>query len=203
MNRPFLLAAAALVLVAGCKPKDSSKAPAADSATVMTPSAPAADTTARAPTPGLDDPTIVAIFDAANTYDIETSKLALQKSKNPSVKAIAQQFVNDHTTVRQEGRDLATKLGVHPTPPVDYALGAAHAAAMTDLQSKSGAEFDKAYINNEVTYHQDVITAVNNTLLPSIQNAELKALVQKVAPAFQAHLDAAKALQTKLNDSAM
>jgi putative membrane protein len=146
----------------------------------------------------LDDPTIVAIFDAANTLDIETSQLALKQSHTQAVRDLATQFMHDHTAVRQQGRDLAKKLGVKPTPPADLALADAHKKAMAELKTKSGAEFDKAYLDEEITYHQAVLDAIEQTLMPAIQNAELKALVEKVGPAFKGHLEAAKQLQKKL-----
>ena len=146
----------------------------------------------------LDDPTIVAIFDAANTYDVETSGLALQKSHNKAVLELARQFVNDHQAVRQQGRDLAKKLGVTPTPPENFSLALDHAKAMKELESKSGAAFDKAYLAHEVAYHQAVIDALNQTLIPAIKSPELKALVEKIGPAFQGHMEAAKALQKRL-----
>jgi len=155
-----------------------------------------------APTPShsaaLDDPTIVAIFDAANTYDIETGQLALQKSRTKAVRDLAQQFVSDHTALRQQGRQLAKKLSVTPTPPKQLDLATAHAKAMKELRSKSGTEFDRAYADQEVQYHQAVLDAINGTLLPAIQNAELKAFVEKAGPAFQGHLEAAKRLQKTL-----
>src|SRR6476469_5353904 len=92
----------------------------------------------------LDDPTIVAIFDAANTYDVETSRLALEKSPTKAVRDLAQQFANDHQAGRQQGRDLAKKLGVTPTPPKDFGLAMEHAKAMKELTGKSGAAFDRA-----------------------------------------------------------
>jgi putative membrane protein len=146
----------------------------------------------------LDDPTIVAIFDAANTYDVETGQLALQKSHTKAVRDLAQQFVNDHNAVRQQGRDLAKKLGVTPTPPKEFALSDAHVKAKKELEGKSGSAFDKAYIDHEVAFHQAVLDAVKGTLLPAIKNAELKAFVEKVGPAFAGHLEAAKQLQKQL-----
>jgi putative membrane protein len=147
----------------------------------------------------LDDPTIVAIFDQANTYDIEASQLALKKSHTKAVRDQAEQFMHDHTAVRQQGRDLAKKLGVKPTPPKENPLAPDHEKAMKDLKTKSGAEFDKAYAAEEVRYHQQVIDAINGTLLPAIHNAELKAFVEKIAPAFQGHLEAAKHLESELS----
>jgi putative membrane protein len=146
----------------------------------------------------LDDPTIVAIFDAANTADMETGALAAKKGSTREVREFGEMLVRDHKAVRQQGRDLATKLGVTPTPPADDASAKAHAAAMKDLSSKKGKAFDRAFLAHEVAYHKAVIDAVTTTLLPAIQNAELKDLVVKVAPAFQAHMIAADNLGKKL-----
>jgi putative membrane protein len=146
----------------------------------------------------LDDATIVAIFDAANTFDIETGELALQRAEAKDVKDLARQFVNDHKAVRQQGRELAAKLSVTPTPPEHFDLAQAHAKAMKELRGKSGPAFDRAYAAHEVAFHQAVLDAVRSTLLPAIQNAELKAFVEQVGPHFLGHLEAAKQLQKKL-----
>jgi len=153
----------------------------------------------RPATPALDDPTIVAIFEAANTWDIETSRVALKRSRNPEVRAFAEMMARDHAAARQLGRDLAAKLTVTPTPPgKNFPLYKNHVAIMKTLAKARGAAFDRAYVDHEVAYHQAVIDAVTTQLLPATQNAELRALEQKVAPNFQAHLAAAKALQQKL-----
>jgi putative membrane protein len=69
---------------------------------------------------------------------------------------------------------------------------------MASLRAKDGVEFDRAFLQHEVAFHQAVINAIQTTLLPAIQNAELKALVVKVAPAFQAHMLAAQQLEKQL-----
>ena len=155
---------------------------------------------AAAARPALDDPTIVAIFDAANSWDIDAAAVALKKSHNKDVRSFAQMMNHDHRAVRKMGRDLAKKLKVTPTPPgKDFALYQAHMKAMRTLRAtKAGPAFDKAYIDNEVAFHQAVIDAVTTTLLPATQNAELKNLETTVAPNFQAHLLAAKKLQGEL-----
>jgi putative membrane protein len=146
------------------------------------------------PAAKLDDPTIVAIFDAANTWDIETSEIAEKKATTKEIRDLAAMFVRDHKAVRQQGRDLAKKLNVTPTPPKDFALAATHAEAMKTLKSTSGKAFDRAYLENEVAFHKAVIDAIKGTLLPATQNAELKDLQVKVAPAFEAHMLAAQRL---------
>lgn len=150
-----------------------------------------------APTP-LDDPTIIAIFDAANTADIETGSLAAERGSSREVRDYAAMLVRDHLAVRKLGRDLAARLGVTPTPPADDPAARAHGAAMKSLRALRGAAFDRAFLAHEAQFHRNVIDAVETTLLPAIRNEELKALVAKVAPAFQAHMLAAEHLAGKL-----
>ncbi len=150
------------------------------------------------PSAALNDPTIVAIFDAANTADIETGQLAVERGTTKEVRDFGAMLVHDHRIVRQQGRDLAEALGVTPTPPADDASAVAHADAMASLRSKQGTEFDKAFLDHEVRFHEDVINAVQSTLLPAIENGEVKAFVEKVAPAFDAHRIAAENLRKKL-----
>jgi putative membrane protein len=142
----------------------------------------------------LDDPTIVAIFDAANTYDMETGSLAADKGSSPAVREFGKMLVRDHKNVRSQGRELAKSLNVTPTPPSDFPLAKAHAEAMRSLLGQRGSAFDRAFLQHEVDFHNAVIDAVTKTLLPAIQNAQVKDLVATVAPAFVAHRDAAQNL---------
>ena len=144
--------------------------------------------------PALDDATIVAIFDAANTFDMETGALAAKKGSTQAVRDYGKQLTGDHTTVRKQGRDLAGHLHVTPTPPKDFPLADAHAAAMKKLSSLEGVAFDRAFLEHEVAFHKAVIDAVNTTLLPALQNQQVKELVTKVAPAFNAHMVTAQNL---------
>ena len=71
--------------------------------------------------------------------------------------------------------------------------------ALKALKAKTGKDFDVAFLQHEVTYHKNVIDAVTTTLLPAIKNAELKELVVKVAPAFQAHMEGARSLLDRIS----
>lgn len=148
--------------------------------------------------PALDDPTIVAIFDAANTADIETGRLAAERAGSDAVRQFGAMLARDHQLVRQQGRDLAKKLGVTPTPPADQTSAREHAALMQRLGKLRGSEFDRAFLQYEERFHRDVIGAVQSTLLPAIKNPELRELVIKVAPAFQAHMELAQNLAKQL-----
>ena len=180
-----LLSLALIAALAGCQ---SSSSDATDTAIATVPASPAAAS------PKLDDPTIVAIFDGANTYDMETGSLAAKQGQSPAVREFGKMLVRDHQNVRTQGRDLAKSLNVTPTPPKDFALATAHVEAMKSLESQRGATFDRAFLQHEVGFHNAVIDAVTNTLLPAIQNTQVKELVTKVAPAFVAHRDAAQNL---------
>ena len=90
----------------------------------------------------LDDPTIVAIFDAANTFDIQTGSLAASRGHSKAVREFGKMLVRDHRNVRTQGRELAASLKVTPTRPRDFALAKAHAAAMTSLRKARGRGFD-------------------------------------------------------------
>ena len=149
---------------------------------------------AQAAVPKLDDPTIVAIFDAANTFDMETGALAVKKGHSSAVRDFGGMLVRDHRNVRAQGRELAKSLNVTPTPPRDFALAKAHTAAMRSLRAAKGKAFDRAFLQQEVDFHNAVIDAISKTLLPAIQSAQVKDLVAKVAPAFGAHRDRAQML---------
>jgi len=145
------------------------------------------------------DPQIAAIVVAANQVDIDAGQFAESKASNAEVKAFARQMVTDHTGVNKQATALVTK--VHVTPeenPTSQSLKKGGDENLKNLRGLSGAAFDKAYIDHEVAYHEQVLAAVDKTLVPNASNAELKALLIKVRPAFVAHLDHAKHLQATL-----
>jgi len=148
---------------------------------------------------GPSDAQIAAIVVTANQVDIDAGKLAETMSANKDVKAFGKQMVTDHTGVNKAATDLVTKLKVKPEDnPTAQGLKKGGQENVANLKTLKGAAFDKAYVDHEVVYHQQVIDAIDKTLIPSAQNAELKALLVKVRPAFIAHLDHAKHLQASM-----
>ena len=156
--------------------------------------------TAAAPTAeGPTDPQIAAIAVAANNVDIAAGQLAVEKGSDAEVKSFGQQMVTDHTAVNAQATELVTRLGVTPEEnPTSQSLTTGGESTRQTLTGRSGAAFDKAYIDNEVTYHQTVLDAIDQTLIPSSENAELKALLEQVRPAIAAHLQHAQQIQTRL-----
>ena len=108
-------------------------------------------------------------------------------------------MVTDHTGVNKQAVALVTKLKVTPEDnDTAKSLKSGGAENVAKLEKLNGAAFDSAYVDHEVAYHQQVLDAVDKTLIPSAQNAELKALLVKVRPAFVAHLDHARHIQATL-----
>jgi putative membrane protein len=145
------------------------------------------------------DAQIAGIVVAANTVDIDAGKLAESKSTDKEVKKFAGLMVNDHTGVNKQASALVARLKVKPEDSdTSKSLKDGGAANIKRLQGLAGKPFDQAYVDNEVSYHQAVIDALDKTLIPSAGNAELKDLLVKVRPAFAAHLAHAKQLQASL-----
>jgi putative membrane protein len=148
------------------------------------------------------DAQIAAIVVTANQVDIDAGKLAMSKAHAPQVKEFAQRMITDHSAVNKAATELVQKLHVTPEPsPTSQSLQKGGDENIAKLKTLSGAAFDKAYIDHEVAYHEAVVNALDKTLIPSAQNAELKALLVKVRPAFVAHLDMAKQIQAELGKS--
>jgi putative membrane protein len=151
---------------------------------------------------GPTDPQIAAIVVTANQVDIDAGKLAEGKTKSKEVKDFAKLMVSDHSGVNKSATELVHKLKVTPEPnDTSASLKKGGDENLANLKKLKGAEFDKAYVDHEVAYHQAVLDAMDKTLIPSAKNEELKALLVKVRPAFVAHLDHAKQLQASLGKS--
>ena len=154
--------------------------------------------TGMAAAPALSDANIVYILDMANHLDSMAGSVAATKGTAADVRDFGKTMMRDHHTLRQQGQDLAKKLGVTPEAPPGDTHGADVQKTMSMLNSVAkGKDFDKAYIDNEVIYHQAVLQTAT-TAMAAAQNAELKNFIQKAAPKIQGHFDLAKAIQAKM-----
>src|SRR3569832_1494278 len=143
-----------------------------------------------------NDAQIAAIVVTANTVDIDAGKLAQKKASGKEVKAFGKQMATDHMGVNKQATALVKKLKITPEQSdTSKSLKQDGDANIAKLKNLKGKDFDKAYIDNEVTYHEAVIDALDKTLIPNAKNEELKSLLVKVRPAFVAHLDHAKQIQ--------
>jgi putative membrane protein len=147
-----------------------------------------------------NDAQIAQIVLTADTVDVDYGKLAVKTTKSAEVKAFAETMIRDHTAVNDKAAALAKKLSLTPeASDTSKSLKSDGDKMLAKLEGMSGAEFDKAYVDNEVAYHESVIGALNTVLLPNAKNADLKALLETGKPIFESHLEHAKQLQKSLN----
>jgi putative membrane protein len=134
------------------------------------------------------DPQIAHIAYTAGVLDVKAAEQALTISKNKDVLEFATNMVTDHKAVNDLAVALVTKLGVTPEDnDTSKGLTAQADAKLAELAKLSGADFDKAYVANEVAYHKAVNGAVADLLIPSASNAELKSLLETGLKMFQGH----------------
>ncbi len=150
-------------------------------------------------TPKLTDPEIASVAVTANQIDVDYGKIALKKTKNAELTKFAKTMIDDHTSVIDQAVALVKKLGVTPKDnAVSKSLVEGSKKMKVTLNSKTGKEFDKAYIDNEVSYHEAVISTVKDVLIPQTQNKELIDLLKSVVPILEHHLQMAKKAQSSL-----
>lgn len=151
------------------------------------------------PAPPPTDPQITHIAYTAGSIDVEAGELALEKSKNDDVRAFAQRMIGDHKSVNDQALALVKKLNVTPEDnPTSQNLATSAAATRSELSGLQGAEFDKAYVENEVKFHKTVNSALKTTLIPAAKNPELKSLLESGLKVFEAHLEHAEHLAKEL-----
>jgi putative membrane protein len=145
------------------------------------------------------DPQIAHIAYTAGVIDIAAAKQALAKTGNKEVKAFAQDMVRDHEAVNKQALDLVQKLKVTPEDnDTSKTLSKQATEKLAELDKLKGAEYDKAYVANEVAYHKAVNGALETLLIPSASNAELKSLLQTGLKIFQGHQQHAEQVAAKL-----
>jgi putative membrane protein len=198
-GRAGFLIAMGIFALAACTRKEAGTSDTGMAVTADTGMKSMADTgMAAAPAPALSDPNIVYILDNANKLDSTAASIAATKGTSSEVRDFAKRMMRDHHSLRQQGQDLAKKLGVTPAAPANDDSQAQMDKTMSMLNGAAkGKDFDKAYIDNEVAYHKSLLETAT-AAMSAAQNAELKNLIQKAAPAVQAHLDMAQSVQGKL-----
>ena len=142
---------------------------------------------------------ILSQMNVANTTEIQVSTLASKKASSASVKQIAKKLAGRSHEEPPGGQALAQKLNVNLTSAQGGNVSAADSAAMpADLQGKSGTDFDKAFVQHEIDDHQANIEKIETQIMPSLQNEQVKAYLQKTLTAMQGHLSSLQKVQQQL-----
>ena len=128
----------------------------------------------------------------ANMAEVQAGKVAQAKAGSDEVKRFAQHMVDDHSKMLKEQETMAQSKGVAlPKEP-----GRSEKSALKKLQSASGAQFDKSYMQQMVKDHEKALKLVQDTA-KSAKDPELKQAAEQAAPEIQKHLDEAKEIAGK------
>jgi putative membrane protein len=147
----------------------------------------------------LTDAQIAHVAYTAGQLDIEGAKQAISKSTNKAVRSFAEGMVHDDAAVNSQALDLVHKIKVAPEDnDLSRSLTGQAASIRAELAKLKGAEFDKAYIANEIAYHVFVNGALEITLIPSATRPELKSLLQTGLKTFQGHQQYAREVASAL-----
>lgn len=144
----------------------------------------------------LADPDIANIIHEVNAGEIAAGKIAQTKASNADVKSYAREMVSAHTALDKKGVKIAGETGASTAATRDSVVNA-NKALSDQLESASGADFDRAYVDGQVVGHQNTMTFLQQAQSQA-QSADLKQMITSAIPDVQKHLDRARALQAKL-----
>ena len=136
----------------------------------------------------LNDLEIAHVAYTADNIDIRYAHLALAISDNPEIHKFARTMIRDHNAVNEQALALLEKLGAQAQDNfLSKSLNAGADDIIDELSQLRGAAFDKRYAENELGYHKAVNDLVENTFIPNIDNAEVKALFEAGLKIFKVH----------------
>lgn len=141
--------------------------------------------TKRASAPVPPTATFLASAAVGNMFEVESSKLALERSQSEAVKAFAQRMVDDHSAAAVKFKEavLEAKLAM----PADR-LDAKHRAVMDELAGKQGGDFDKAYIDAQHKAHVETVDLFKGYAQGGA-DSRMRTFAAELLPTLEAHLE--------------
>jgi putative membrane protein len=151
------------------------------------------------PAVALTDGQILEVVHTANVGEIEQAKLALTKATDARVRGLARMMVQDHTQADKKGMMLAKKDTIErDTSSTTEAIQNDAEGTTRSLKAGPATTFDVDYVNAQVHEHQAVLDTIDQKLIVSASNPDLKAYLVEVRAAVASHLQHAQDLQKTL-----
>lgn len=142
------------------------------------------------------DAQIMHVLATANTGEVEQGTLASSKATDPAVLSFAQRMVTEHTAGNQRGQTLAQAKGLTPADnPTSQQLKSESDAIVAQLQPLTGAAFDAAYIDSQVTVHTKVLALIDEVLLPAATDPDVRTELTTTRGHVATHLSEAQAIK--------
>ncbi len=189
----------ALIAAGACRkdaPRSRSSAAAPSGLAAKVPSAAEAAAAASELAAPLTDEQIVSVADGLNGGAIAQAKLAQAKSKNSHIGNFAGFMLEDHTEAKQ--RLDALQLAPADSP-LARQLSEQSAQILTMLVQASGVDFDRAYMQAQIDWHQKALGLLKERLVPNAESSTLAEYLRSLEPELEEHLSRAHALQTSMS----
>lgn len=132
----------------------------------------------------------VAMAGSSDMYEIESSRLALQRASRPAVKQFAQMMIDHHTGTTQQVTQAAMAAGLTPPPPT---LLPPQRTMVEALQPLNGAAFEQAYLQQQRTAHTMALNLHQN-YAQNGDTAQLRTTATAAVPIIQSHIDQLSAM---------
>lgn len=147
----------------------------------------------------LSDGEIAEIMMTANKAEIDAAKVAKSKASDGSVKDFAHHMIDEHESNQKDGKKI-TKDEKIKSKSNDEAKNLKKNAKddLADLKKKKGLDFDRAYIDGQVNMHQQLLSDLDEKLIPQAQNPQFKTFLTETRTHVEQHLAKAKEIQATL-----
>jgi len=183
------IACGLLFALSSCKNNKVEEAPSTEKIT----------TTTEEITTDLNDAQIVSIILTASQVDVDWAKIAERKTSVADVKVYAETIIKDHQSVIDELTSLTEDLKITPEEnPTSQSLIDTEKSKLEELNGKYGDNFNKAYTDNEVAFHESLVKTLEETLISTAKNNELKNLLNSALLLYKSHLEEAREMQNML-----
>lgn len=182
-------AAVAMLGVSGCDRDGNADTASASAAPQAPETSPAAD----APLPPARTAAgFVSRVALNDLYEVESGRIAVQRSSNNDVKRFAETMVGDHTRTSNEVRAVVAQQGVQASLPTT--VEERRRNLINYLNSATAEDFDDRYIDQQIQAHEEM-SAMLRDYAASGDNEALRQWANRTAAAIENHLQMARGLK--------
>jgi putative membrane protein len=148
----------------------------------------------------ITDAEVAHIVKTANDGEIDAAKVAVKKTKNNDVKAFANMMINEHKENQKQAKSIEKKAKIKTKDnDISKELKKTTKENIAEMKKLNGAEFDKAYMTNQVAMHERVLNDLETKLIPAAQNPELKSHLEATRTHVQSHLAKARDIEISVS----
>ncbi len=148
---------------------------------------------------GLSDGEIANVLMMVNESEIDVGKLADGKAQSANVRSFAKNIVDTHRQNMKEIKKVTKEIGIEAK---DSSLSKMFKedgkSAYKDLKRAEKANFDQVYLDQQIVMHDKILSTLNNTLIPGVQDVKLKTQLERSRDAVAVHLAQARTLRSNL-----